>query len=110
MPRYNPAMTPATRWFASVQFVLLLAGVSVFLWHADSAPLAHNTAWFAALLATQWALGAVVQGRISMLLALMIEAGALATATSAVGWTEWHLVFKPLTMVIAIILIAVSNG
>lgn len=106
MPRYNPAMTPATRWFASVQFVLLLAGVSVFLWHADSAPLAHNTAWFAALLATQWALGAVVQGRISMPLALMIEAGALATATSAVGWTEWHLVFKPLTMVIAIILVA----
>ncbi|OZA53425.1 MAG: hypothetical protein B7X79_19085 [Acidovorax sp. 17-64-282] len=93
MPRYNPAMTPATRWFASVQFVLLLVGVSVFLWHADSAPLAHNTAWFAALLATQWALGAVVQGRISMLLALMIEAGALATATSAVGWTEWHLMY-----------------
>ena len=106
MPRYNPAMARATRWFACVQFVLLLAGVSVFLWHADSAPLAHNTAWFAALLATQWALGAVVQGRISMPLALMIEAGALATATSAVGWTEWHLVFKPLTMVIAIILVA----
>ncbi|SEA11220.1 MULTISPECIES: lysoplasmalogenase family protein [Acidovorax] len=106
MPRFNPAMAPATRWFACVQFALLLAGISVFLWHADSAPLAHNLAWFAALLAVQWALGAVVQGRIGMLLALMIEAGALATATSAVGWTEWHWFFKPLAMVIAIILIA----
>ncbi|ART50734.1 hypothetical protein CBP34_02335 [Acidovorax carolinensis] len=108
MPRYNPAMAPATRWFACVQFALLLAGVSVFLWHADSAPLAHNVAWFAMLLAVQWALGAVVQGRIGMLLALMIEAGALATATSAVGLLQWHGLFKPLALVIAIVIVAIS--
>jgi alkylglycerol monooxygenase len=108
MPRYNPAMAHATRWFACVQFALLLAGVSMFLWHADSAPLAHNVAWFAALLAVQWALGAVVQGRIGMLLALMIEAGALATATSAAGLLQWHVLFKPLAMALAILIIAIS--
>ena len=47
-----------------------------------------------------------MQGRIGMGLALMIEAGALATATSALGFTAWHLLFKPLTMAIAIIYVA----
>ncbi len=108
LPRFDPAMDARTRWFAGVQFVLLLAGVSVFLWQADSAPLAHNALWFAVLLAAQWALGAVVQGRIGMLQALVVEAGALATATSALGLQPWHWLFKPLAMAIAILWIAIS--
>ncbi len=106
--RYDPGVARATRWFAGVQFALLLAGVSVFLWHADGAPLAQNLAWFAVLLATQWAMGAVLQGRIGIPLALMIEVGALATATSAVGWTEAHWAFKPLAMLIALLVVATA--
>ena len=52
------------------------------------------------LLVGQWALGAVMQGRIGMLMALMLQSAALATATSALGFTEWHWLFKPLTMVL----------
>ena len=37
-----------------------------------------------------------------MLMALMLQSAALATATSALGFTEWHWLFKPLTMAIAI--------
>ena len=40
--------------------------------------------------------------------ALMVQAGALATATSALGLLHWHWLFKPLTMVIAIIFVAYS--
>ncbi|NMM91607.1 hypothetical protein B2J88_46210 [Rhodococcus sp. SRB_17] len=108
LPRFDPAMDARTRWFAGAQFVLLLAGVSVFLWQADGAPLAHNAVWFAVLLAAQWVLGAVVQGRIGMLQALVVEAGALATATSALGLLPWHWLFKPLAMAIAILWIALS--
>ena len=108
LPLFNPTMRPALRWFAGVQMVLLLAGVSVFLWQADAAPLADNAVWFATLLAAQWALGAAMQGRIGMLEALMIEAGALATATSALGLLHWHWLFKPMALAIAIILIAIS--
>jgi uncharacterized membrane protein YhhN len=54
------------------------------------------------LVTTLWALGAVMQGRITIGEALMIECGALAMATSASGLIEWHRVFKPLAMVIAI--------
>ncbi len=107
MPLFDPPLSAPLRWFAGVQFVLLLAGVAAFLWQADSAPLATNAVWFATLLACQWALGAAMQGRIGMGLALMIEAGALATATSALGFTAWHLLFKPLTMAIAITYVAI---
>lgn len=106
--RYQPPMARPVQWFALAQFALLLAGVAAFLWQADAAPLAHNAVWFGVLLACQWALGAVMQGRIGMLMALMLQSAALATATSALGWTAWHGVFKPLAMVFAIFLVAAS--
>ena len=101
-------MRRAVQWFALVQFGVLLVGVAAFLWQADAAPLAHNAVWFAVLLACQWALGAVMQGRLGMGMALVLQCGALATATSALGWTQWHALFKPLTMAIALFLIAIS--
>jgi alkylglycerol monooxygenase len=108
MQRYQPPMARPVQWFALAQFALLLAGVAVFLWQADTAPLAHNAIWFAVLLVSQWALGAVMQGRIGMWMALMLQSAALATATSALGFTAWHWLFKPLTMVFALVLVATS--
>ncbi|UCU99776.1 lysoplasmalogenase family protein [Acidovorax radicis] len=108
MLRYHPPMSRAVQGFAVLQFAALLTGVAAFLWQADSTPLADNALWFAVLLVAQWALGAVMQGRIGMLQALMLQSGALATATSALGFTQWHWLFKPLTMVIALILVAIS--
>ncbi|KJA11932.1 hypothetical protein RP29_02880 [Acidovorax temperans] len=108
MQIFQPPMSRAVQWFALVQFAVLLTGVGAFLWQADTAPLAHNAIWFAVLLVGQWALGAVMQGRIGMLRALMLQSAALATATSALGFTEWHWLFKPLTMVFALVLVAAS--
>lgn len=108
MPLFDPAVAPAVRGFAVVQFALLIAGVSVFLWRADGAPLAENLVWFAALVACQWALGAAMQGRLSVWEALMVQAGALATATSALGLVSWHHAAKPAAMVFAIAAVAAS--
>ncbi|HRM65315.1 MAG TPA: lysoplasmalogenase family protein, partial [Acidovorax temperans] len=108
MQIFQPPMSRAVQWFALVQFAVLLTGVGAFLWQADTAPLAHNAIWFAVLLVGQWALGAVMQGRIGMLMALMLQSAALATATSALGFTEWHWLFKPLTMIFALVLVATS--
>jgi len=77
--------------------------VSLFLWHADQSSTARNALWFGVLLACQWALGAAMQGRISLWVALAIEAGALATATSVLDMLHWHWLFKPLAMVFALI-------
>ena len=99
-------MTRTVAWFGGLQFLALLVGVSVFLWHADSAPPAVSSVWLAVLAAALWAVGAVMQGRIGILEVLLIESAALATATAAVGMVELHRVFKPLTMVLAIALVA----
>lgn len=103
--RFHPPMTPAVAWFGGLQFLALLGGVATFLWYADHLPLSVSAPWLAALAAGLWAVGAVMQGRIGILEVLLIEAAALATATSAVGLVELHRVFKPLAMVLAIALV-----
>lgn len=107
--RYAPAMPAGLRWFSALQFAVLVAGTAAFLWQADQAPLAHNLLWFGVLLAGQWTLCAAMQGRISPWLALMLQSGALATATAALGLTGWHQLFKPLAMVFALFCLAVST-
>ncbi len=52
-----------------------------------------------------WAVTARRNARISVGQALLIGSAALATATSALGWEAWHWLFKPLTMLIAILLV-----
>ncbi len=99
--RYAPPMSPAVRWFAGAQFVALLVGVGGFLWFADAWPLSRSAVVFSVLLVALWAIGAVMQGRIGMGEALLIECGALAMATAALGWVDLHRVFKPLAMLIA---------
>jgi alkylglycerol monooxygenase len=100
--RYHPPLTRALGWFAGAQFVGLLGGVALFLWHADQLPPSQSLAWLAALGAGLWAVGAVMQGRITVIEVLLIEAAALSTATSVQGLQAWHMVFKPLAMVLAI--------
>ena len=99
--RYAPPMSRGVQVFAAAQFALLLAGVAGFLWFADGWPLAHNAVVFGVLLVSLWAIGAVMEGRLSMLEVLMVQAAALSTATAALGLVDLHRVFKPLTMVMA---------
>ncbi|MBK0394743.1 lysoplasmalogenase family protein [Ramlibacter algicola] len=105
--RFHPPVTRAVAWFAGVQFLAMLGAVSLFLWNADSMRLASAFTWVAAIAAAQWAICAVVQGRIGMLQALAIEAGALAAATAAEGLVAWHQVFKPAALVALIAFVAV---
>ncbi|MDP2251349.1 MAG: lysoplasmalogenase family protein [Hydrogenophaga sp.] len=99
--RYAPPMTPTVQWFAGAQFALLLAGVAGFLWFADGWPLSRSAVVFAVLVVALWAIGAVMQGRIGMGEAMLIECAALSMASAALGWVDLHRVFKPLTMLVA---------
>ncbi len=94
-------MGRGVQWFAGLQFLALLAGVAGFLWFADAWPLARSAVVFAVLLVVLWAISAVMQGRIGMGEALLIECAALSMATAALGAVELHRVFKPLTMLVA---------
>lgn len=104
--RYHPPMTRGVAWFGALQFTVLLGGVALFLWQADTTPLSVSAIWLGVLAAGLWAVGAVMQGRITVLEVLLIEAAALATATSALGMLEAHRWFKPAAMVIAIVFVA----
>ncbi len=108
LARYAPPMPRAVAVFAALQFSALLGGVAAFLWQADTAPLAHNIAWFTVLLAGVWSLGAVLQGRIGRGEVLLIVCAALSMATAAVDATAAHRLFKPLTMLVALAIVARS--
>jgi alkylglycerol monooxygenase len=103
--RFDPPVSRGLLWFGALQFALLLATVSAFLWRADAMPVSESAIWVAALSAGLWALGALLQGRITLLALLLIETAALATATGALGALEWHRVLKPLAMLLAIALV-----
>jgi len=100
--RFAPPFSASVRRFAAAQFAVLLTGSGLYLWFTDGWPVWQSAVWFAVLLAGLWSVGAVLQSRIGMLEALMIESAALSMATSAIGWIEWHWVFKPLTMLLAL--------
>ena len=103
---YDPVVSRGASLFAAAQFTLLLSGVSAVLWFADVMPLRSSAVWTLALVTGYWVVGALLQGRITVLEALMIDCAAMATVTSALGLLDLHYVFKPLTMTIAIILVA----
>lgn len=98
---FAPPMSACVQRFAALQFVALLAASGAFLWLTDGWPLWQSAVWLAVMLAGLWSVGAVMQGRIGMGEALMIECAALSMATSATGLVELHRLFKPLTMGIA---------
>lgn len=105
LQRFETPMGPGLQWFSALQFLALLGGVALFLWHAETWPLSRSAVWFGVLLAGLWAVGAVMQGRLLPLEALVIEAGALSMAAAADGWREAHLFFKPAAMVLALLLV-----
>jgi alkylglycerol monooxygenase len=107
---FHPPMSRRVMWFGALQFIVLLQGVAAFLWFADGMPLAQAAVWLGVLAASLWAIGAVMQGRITMTEALMVESAALATATAALGLIELHRLFKPLTMVLAMACVLLRAG
>jgi sterol desaturase/sphingolipid hydroxylase (fatty acid hydroxylase superfamily) len=85
--RYDPPLTPALARFAALQFAALLAGVSLLLWHAHRLPLPQALAWVLVLCSALWALGAVMERRLPMRRAVLLQALALgAAALFAAGW------------------------
>ncbi|MEY2952136.1 MAG: hypothetical protein RLZZ401_223 [Pseudomonadota bacterium] len=110
IPRpFGPDPGSAARWFGVLHFLGLLLGATVFLWHADQMPGPVAFVWLAVLVAGLWALGGVLQGRLGVLQALMLQAAALAMATAATDLELLHRLFKPLTLLIALVWVAVAQ-
>jgi alkylglycerol monooxygenase len=102
---YDPPLARAAITYAGAGFVLLLAAVAVVLWFAHQLTTLEVVGWSAALVVTFWSLGAVLQSRLSVLGACVVQAAVMATASATLGLQELHYLFKPLTMVLAIVLV-----
>ena len=103
---FNPPLSAGQQWFAGFQFLLVSVAVLGFLWFVETLPIAHSAIWCAAIAACLWANGHFLQGKLHLLEVLVVESGALATV-AALGLMDGYMVFKPLTMVFAIIFVVV---
>ncbi|HYW56169.1 MAG TPA: lysoplasmalogenase family protein [Polaromonas sp.] len=103
---YHPPVSKAVLWLGAAQFAVLLLGVAAFLWEAEAMPPSEGAVWLLALCSGLWCVGGLLQGRLDVLQVLLIESAVGATTTAALGLMELHYILKPLTMAIAIILIA----
>ncbi len=108
--RYDPPLSGAVKAYASVGFVALLAGVGLVLWSAHEMATMQVVVWSLVLIVTFWSMGAVLQSRLSIRGASTIQAALLATATATLDLQEWHYLFKPLTMVLAVWLVLGRGG
>jgi alkylglycerol monooxygenase len=102
---FDPPLSRTKQWFAALQFVAALGAVSAFLWHADSMTLGESALWVAALGTCMWGLGLFLQGRLALLELLVLESAAIATLGS-LNMVDMHMVFKPMTMAVAIVFVA----
>ena len=92
--------------YVGAGFVMLLAGVAagaVVRPRARAAATWRSGARRWSL--TFWSLGAVLQSRLSVLGASIVQAAVLATASATLGLQDLHYLFKPLTMVLAVALV-----
>jgi alkylglycerol monooxygenase len=100
--RFDPPLATGVAWLAGGQFLALLAGVAAVLWFSDVWPRTQTAVLSAALAACFWALGALLQGRLSVLGQLTLLAAVASTVTSTLGLVGAHQVAKPLTMLLAL--------
>lgn len=79
LQRYDPRLTPAAAWAATLLFVATLAATSVFLWHAHRLAGVEAVAGALGIVALLWAVAALTQ-----------RGDASAVATAFAGGQGWR--------------------
>ena len=80
--RYDPPMSRASRAFALLHLVVAIIGALPLLWYSDTLDPAALVAGAVAVLAVLWVIGAVMQGRLRIATALLVE-----IVIVSVAWT-----------------------
>ncbi len=107
---YDPHAGPAASILAFAALLAMIGATTAFLAAAPGLPFGAGLAVFAALAASLWALGALLDGRIAILEALFVFAGAMASASYALGWPSVEWVAKPAALVLLIASVAPRQG
>jgi alkylglycerol monooxygenase len=88
----------------------MIGATAAFLLVAPHLALANGLGVFLALTATLWAIGALLDGRISFCEALYVFAAASTCAAYALDWPLVQGVMKPLAMALLILSVALREG
>jgi alkylglycerol monooxygenase len=88
--RYDPPMSRGKGWFAMLHLAVAVFATLPLLWYSDTMSFASLAGYAVVLVALLWLTGAVMQGRLAMATALLIETSVaaltyagLAAATAA---------------------------
>jgi len=107
---YDPPAGPAASGLAFAALIAMVCATAAFLAGGPSLPLANALAVFFALAATLSAIGALLDGRLSVLEAAFVFAAALTSAAFSLGWPTVEMVAKPLALALLIASFAPRRG
>jgi alkylglycerol monooxygenase len=107
---YDPPVGRAASILASAALIAMIGATAAFLLAAPHLPLANGVGVFLALTATLCAIGALLDGRISVCEALYVFAAASACAAFALDWPLVQSAMKPLAMALLILGFALRHG
>jgi len=88
----------------------MIGATAGFLLAAPATPLANGFVVFFSMAAALWGMGALRDGRMLVLEALFVVAGALTSAAYSLGWTSVEYVSKPVALVFLIAAFAQRDG
>lgn len=75
--QYNPPIHSGKLWFSGLQFFILLVAVGLLLWHLNDLTFSVSAILVLDLIFAYWGIGRVLEGRITISNALILEATAL---------------------------------
>jgi alkylglycerol monooxygenase len=110
MVLYDPQVSRAASVLALAALVAMIGATAAFLLAAPHLPLANGVGVFLALLASLWAMGSLLDGRISIYETLYVFAAASTCAAYALDWPVVQDIMKPLAMALLILAFALRDG
>ncbi len=110
MRLYDPPASRAASILALAALVAMIGATAAFLVTGPQLPVANAFGIFVALAAALWAIGSLLDGRISVCETLYVFAAASACAAYALDWPLVQGVMKPSAMALLILALAPREG
>jgi uncharacterized membrane protein YhhN len=107
---YDPPAGSAAAILVLAALVVMIGATAAFLLGAPALPLANGLGLLLSLAAALWAMGSLLDGRISIAETLYVFAAALTCAAYALGWDRLESIAKPAALVLLIAAFAMREG
>ena len=107
---YDPPAARAASVLVFFALIVMVAATAAFLLAGPNLPLASGFAVFFGLTAALWAMGAVLDGRISIGEALFVFCASLSCAAYVLGWEMVQGLAKPAAMAVLIAALVAREG